>query len=148
LIILSGDELLSDGIFVRTGTMKNGPTTMQDFMTERQATASTMSPDATTSNTLNTYFATQTYPFKNYLILANTDSKPISFCISADIPLPTDNFHITSNGTYHGQTIGLELIYKQPIPNFLMEGVSIVPESTPSTDSSAVISTESPVSPQ
>jgi len=63
------------------------------------------------------------YPYKNYLILANTNEETISFCINSAIPLPTDNFHITSNGMYHGQTIGLELIYKQPIPSFLMNSV-------------------------
>ena len=63
------------------------------------------------------------YPYKNYLILANTNKETISFCINSTTPLPTDNFHITSNGMYHGQTIGLELIYRQPIPSFLMNSV-------------------------
>lgn len=123
LIILAGDELLNDGIFVRTWMMRNGTTTMEDFVTAWEATASTMLPDTWTINTLNVYYASPDYKFKNYLILANTNSWTISFCINSETPLPTDNFHITSNGMYHGQTIGLELIYKQPIPSFLMNSV-------------------------
>lgn len=121
LIILSGDELLSDGIFVRTWIM--WATLMPDFLSAFQSTMSSVQvgnfplPSRFMSTNL------EEYRYKNYLILANTNEDPIAFCITSDAPLPTDNFHITSNGMYHGQTIGLELIYRQPIPTFLMNSV-------------------------
>jgi len=99
---------------------------MNNFMDAWEAIATTMSPNPLKpNNTLNQYYTLQSeeYPFKNYLILADTNKETISFCINSPIPLPTDNFYITSNGMYHGQTIGLELIYKQPIPSFLMNSV-------------------------
>jgi hypothetical protein len=106
---------------------------MEDFVNAWELAASTMSPDTGTTNTLNAYYASPEYKFKNYLILANTNPETISFCINSEIPLPTDNFHITSNGMYHGQTIGLELIYRQPIPSFLMNSVlgNITSSGTP-----------------
>lgn len=117
LIILSGDELLDDGIFVRTWTLVNWTTTIEHFLdefnTEMLRVQIWLRP-------LPDVFTSLDYPFKNYLILANTQAWEISFCIKSDTPLPTDNFHITSNGMYHEQTIWLELIYRQPIPSFLM----------------------------
>jgi len=95
---------------------------LQDFLNEFQSTMTGITlPNEI--RTLPERFTESDYPFKNYLILANTHPETLFFCINAEIPLPTDNFHITSNGMYHGQTIGLELIYKQPIPSFLMNSV-------------------------
>ncbi|PJA48924.1 MAG: hypothetical protein CO170_01090 [candidate division SR1 bacterium CG_4_9_14_3_um_filter_40_9] len=132
LIILSGDELLSDGIFVRTGIINNQ--LMDNFLNAFQSIMSSVQignyplPERFMSTNL------EEYPYKNYLILANTSPATISFCINSETPLPTDNFHITSNGMYHGQTIGLELIYRQPIPSFLMNSVlgSITSTEAPS----------------
>jgi hypothetical protein len=78
---------------------------MEDFISSFKATAKNLSPDARTINTLDNYYISPEYPFKNYFILANTNKENISFCINSELPLPTDNFYITSHGTYHGKTI-------------------------------------------
>lgn len=106
LLILSGSDLYTDGVFFRTGSLTN-PGLFIEFKSAFE-------------NTIN--IPRQTATLKNYLIIANTQQDtPMAFCInSPSISLPTDTLYITSNGSYGDQTIGLELVYKQVIPSFLM----------------------------
>ena len=67
--------------------------------------------------------------FLSFLIVSNTDTKDLSFCVHSDnilywwvpqdIYLPTTNFYISSIWTYLNRSVGLQAIYGQAIPWFL-----------------------------
>lgn len=66
-----------------------------------------------------------------YFIISNADSENKSFCIDMlptftfpnKLSLPTQTFYIKSLWTYWKNTIWLEAIYKQPLPDFLINSV-------------------------
>jgi len=103
MLILSGSELFSDGMFFRTGLISEK--FIQDFLNQF---AINMNNVLVPARPLPEAYidAQENYPFKNYLIIANTaEDNPISFCIDSPTPLPTDNFYIKSNGRYHQQNV-------------------------------------------
>lgn len=67
--------------------------------------------------------------FSSFLIISNTDTYDLSFCIHADqvlywwfsqdAYLPTMNFYISSIWNYLNRSVGLQAIYGQAIPWFL-----------------------------
>ncbi len=61
--------------------------------------------------------------FQNYLVIANTSDHEFSFCLQ--LPegesLPLQQYGIKSLGAAGWQKLGLEAIYKQPVPSYLIE---------------------------
>lgn len=59
---------------------------------------------------------------QNYLVVANKSDHKLSFCLAIQgWQLPTEQYLIKSFGMYGNQKIGLEAVYKQPIPSYLIE---------------------------
>lgn len=65
-----------------------------------------------------------------YLIISNVENSAVSFCINMDdinspignnvIELPTMKFFVNSLATYWDKEVWLQAIYRQPIPDFLI----------------------------
>lgn len=66
-----------------------------------------------------------------YLIISNVENDEVSFCINIDlvtiphwnwsiIQLPTMNYFVNSLASYGDKTVWLQAIYRQPIPDFLI----------------------------
>lgn len=63
-----------------------------------------------------------------YFMIGNPNNTELAFCIQSPTStfsdgqtlLPTQKFQISSLGTYHNDTIGLEAQYRQAIPSFFM----------------------------
>lgn len=62
-----------------------------------------------------------------YFMIGNPSKEDLAFCIQSSkkindqtLLLPTQKFQISSLGTYHNDTIGLEAQYRQAIPSFFM----------------------------
>jgi hypothetical protein len=49
-----------------------------------------------------------------------TENTVVSFCLSSQEPLPPQQYYLKSRGKYDDQELGLEALYKQPIPDFLL----------------------------
>lgn len=119
ILIMSWWDLRENGLFSRTRKIK--PDLILEFLDLWIKNAEWIQPLVTSSQTLDNLYKTKEYPFRNYLIIANnTLDKETSFCINSPTPIATDNFFIRSNGRYNDQTLWLELLYKQPIPWFLL----------------------------
>lgn len=66
-----------------------------------------------------------------YLIISNVENDEVSFCVNMDlvasphwnwsiIELPTMNYFVNSLARYGDKTVWLQAIYRQPIPDFLI----------------------------
>jgi hypothetical protein len=60
---------------------------------------------------------------QNYLIIANIDPQELKFCLQlpTNIKLPLNKTYISSFGYAGSKKIGLETIYQQPIPSYLID---------------------------
>lgn len=60
---------------------------------------------------------------QNYLIIANKDDEDLSFCLElpTDKTLPFPKTYISSFWYANGKKVGLETIYQQPIPAYLLD---------------------------
>ena len=112
MVILSGEELAGNGIFFQTGDLKAWLTS---FLTSFDAYFRNLSKltDLSNENIL---------PYRFYFLISNHLSDEVSFCIAARQPLPTQQYYIKSQWVYDHQTLWLEAISKQPIPDFLLNG--------------------------
>jgi len=56
-----------------------------------------------------------------YIVLSNPNSEEVKFCIkNADVERPTTKYFVSSVWEYMWKTVGLQAIYEQPIPSFLI----------------------------
>lgn len=73
------------------------------------------------------------WKFSHYLLITNTEStSSISFCVQAPINsqvgkvtyFPTQTFYIKSTWVYRNTQVGIQALYKQPLPDFLLNTYS------------------------
>ncbi len=117
-------ELWENGLFMSTGKLNQN--LINKFLISFESYGKDINMPSSASRLSDSY-KEQDYPFRNYLIISNTNNQEISFCVNASTPLPVDNFYIKSIWRYNNNSLGLELIYKQPIPDYLLN--SIIDES-------------------
>lgn len=110
LLILSWEELASNGIFFRTGSLSDPD--LSAFIDDATAYVVKQSIHYTKPDLSERFF----------FMISNSSSSNISFCLTAQKPLPTQQYYIKSRWTYDRQKLGLEAVYKQPIPDFLLNG--------------------------
>ncbi len=112
MVVLSGDDLAGNGIFFQTGNIKEGLT---NFLTSFDSYFSSLAVLTDISNQ-------EISPYRFLFMISNSSWEQISFCLAWPQALPTQQYYIQSQGTYDHQTLGLEAVYKQPIPDFLLNG--------------------------
>lgn len=112
IVVLSGEELAGNGIFFQTGILKEWPRLFLDSFGAYFWNLSSIT-NLSNENIL---------PYRFYFLISNHASDQISFCLSAQQPLPTQQYYIKSQWVYDHQTLWLEAISKQPIPDFLING--------------------------
>lgn len=112
MVVLSWEELASDGIFFQSGSLDGW---LQSFLTafdtqfrEPQGISSLDRRDIS--------------PYRFFFMISNPSDKDISFCVNVPWALPTQQYYLQSQWTYDSQKLWLEAIYKQPIPDFLLNG--------------------------
>ena len=110
MVILSGEELASNGIFFQTGNLKEW---LRPFLISFDSYFWNLSTNLSNENI---------FPYRLYFLISNQASREVSFCISAKEPLPTQQYYIKSQWIYDHQALWLEAISKQPIPDFLING--------------------------
>ncbi len=112
MLVLSGWDLASNWFFFQTGSLK---TWLPWFLS---AFDGYFRSALWISNLTNTYIT----PYTLYFLISNARDQEISFCLQSTQPLPTQQYYIKSQWTYDHQTLWLEALYKQPIPDFLLNG--------------------------
>jgi hypothetical protein len=60
--------------------------------------------------------------YKFFFMISNSSADPVNFCMTSPWVLSTQQYYIKSQWTYDQQTLWLEAMYKQPIPDFLLNG--------------------------
>lgn len=111
MLILSWEELYAQGIYFHTWDLADLPMFFTQFNDHIKQFA-----DKSFSTTTN-----KNFPYKFYLMVSvQTGSSPLQFCLNAPAPLPTQQYYIKSIGKTSDQMIGLEAVYHQPIPDFLL----------------------------
>jgi hypothetical protein len=109
MLMLSGEELASDGIFFQTGSLEDWLVPfLKSFEDHLQDIFSEFSS-----------LHKRTFPYPLYLMISSLDQS-VSFCLSSPEALPTQYYYLKSFGHYHEQSVWLEASYRQPIPDFLM----------------------------
>ncbi|MCX6822535.1 MAG: hypothetical protein NTX91_00870 [candidate division SR1 bacterium] len=112
MVVLSGNDLADNGIFFQTGDIKGG---LPAFLTSFDTYFRNISA-------LTDISREDISPYRFFFMISNSHQEPISFCLAGPQALPTQQYYIQSQGTYDHQTLGLEAVYKQPIPDFLLNG--------------------------
>lgn len=110
MLVLSGEDLYSDGIFFRTGSLQNY---LPSFISAFESHLSLGIPNISNEDIA---------PYRFYFMLSNPWDTEASFCLTTEEPLPTQQYYLKSWGKYDDQVLGLEAVYKQPIPDFLLNG--------------------------
>lgn len=107
MLVLSGWDLASDWIYFQTWVFDTDGLWkfLKNFEEHIQL------PTLITNSNIS--------PYALYLMVSSLDH-PLSFCLSSSESLPTQQYYLKSLGHYHQQSIWLEAIYRQPIPDFLM----------------------------
>ena len=111
MLVLSGEDLSSDGIFFRTGDLENG---LHGFLSDFQSYVHL----ADISNIANQHID----PYRFYFMISNPGETKVTFCLASKVPLPTQQYYLKSRWAYDDQQLGLDAVYKQPIPDFLANG--------------------------
>lgn len=112
MVVLSWEDLASDGIFFQTGDFPQWLSPFLDAFEQRFPTLLHI------SNLSNADIS----PYRFFFILSNPEDPPISFCLISQQALPMQQYLIKSQWRYNQQTLGLESVYRQAIPNFLLNG--------------------------
>ncbi len=128
MLILSGNDLSSNGIFFRTWTLAQPSLFRQQFETYLHTIDSAIYPVEsqlysryTTSRLIENHFSM-------YFMVSNNSDTVKHFCVrvlqNPLLPwqvnaLSTDAFFLQSRWTYGDQTVALDASYAQPIPGFL-----------------------------
>lgn len=106
MLILSWDELAQDGVFFKQLSLSSLDIFLDDF-------------ESHAADWIRTPANSNISPYRFFLMISNTSQQAISLCIAAQEPLPTQQYYLKSRWVYDRQKLGLEAIYKQPIPEFL-----------------------------
>ncbi|MCF7834955.1 hypothetical protein K9M48_02770 [Candidatus Gracilibacteria bacterium] len=125
IFIISGDQLLENGLFIQTGSTNNN-NIINSFL---QSFINYASNIEIGGNTLNNLYIDNNSSLKSFLIFGNSmENNDISFCIKIspnlnpyqEITFPTQSFYIKSIANINTSSIGLEALLKQAIPQFLI----------------------------
>jgi hypothetical protein len=85
MLILSGEDLYSDGIFFRTGNLQDD---LHSFFSNFQSYLSLGIP-----NISNDHID----PYRFYFMISNpAENDVVSFCLSSQEPLPTQQYYLKS----------------------------------------------------
>ncbi len=121
VLITSGEDLASDGIFFKAWSLTDLPAFRQQF----EDYLATLQDSTLSRNYASSYLIDQW--MKIYLLISNTDVSAQSFCVrvnndpnEASVYLPTSKFFITSQWSFAQQSTDLNAVYAQPIPGFLL----------------------------
>lgn len=128
ILILSWDQLATNGVFFRKWTLLWG---LSDFTDDFDEYLSTIDPilypvESQLKQRYDTSWLIDN-GFVLYLMISNPTQSAQSFCLrvqqSVQRPeqavLPTASYFLQSIGTYDGQKVALDALYAQPIPSFL-----------------------------
>jgi len=130
MLILSGGNLASNGIFFKTWSLTQLPSIFrQQFETYLTTIDPVLYPlESQLKNRYRTSWLIENN-FSMYFMVSNSGDTPQSFCVSVDQPIPpipwhpdilsTDSFFLQSQALYGDQKVALDASYAQPIPGFL-----------------------------
>ena len=113
MLILSWEDLFSEGIFFRTWNLQND---LQSFISSFESRLQSLNIPGLTALTND-----DISPYRFYFMISNPiENTAVSFCLSSQEPLPPQQYYLKSRGKYDDQVLGLDALYKQPIPDFLL----------------------------
>lgn len=112
MITLSGQDTLNDGMYFRTGDIQLG---LHQFLNDFQAHVKPFILDIQSPHIA---------PYTFYFMISNPGSDALAFCMSGETTLPTQQVYLKSRGRAGTQTIGLEAVIKQAIPDYLLQTYS------------------------
>ena len=113
MVVLSGNDLANNGIFFQTGDLREW---LWKFLDSFDAYFRNLSNLASLTSPRGIA------PYRFFFMISNSSQENISFCLSGEQALPTQQYYLQSQWTYDHQNLVLEAVYKQPIPDFLLNG--------------------------
>lgn len=123
LLILSWGDLYENGTFFRVAS------SLDDFFTQFDEYVQTLAWDSQFTDMIN-IFGNEKFDF--YILISNTEnSVPTSLClwhpsnqVGKIVRFPTQKFYIKSSGIYRDKQVWIQALYKQALPDFLVNTYS------------------------